>query len=187
MVLNQLWVDLTGGSLDGQQQRDDKERGFLKGSLSRIGLLSVTITLPKASLLGEGVSFTASAGFDNQGKMTARSLSMEIKRLRVPTLVGVNPNEREARQMLVVSVTIDGVSVRGDRYGRVEAGVVKALEESSFETLEALGTHLIGKVEEVFVNGADYTVKVRVEKPIAVPLAECPVVEVRRIVKDYYR
>lgn len=53
--------------------------------------------------------------------------------------------------------------------------------------MEALGAHLIDKVEEVFVNGEDYTVRVKIEKPIAVPLAECPVVEVRRVVQDYYR
>ncbi|KAK0748178.1 hypothetical protein B0T21DRAFT_406716 [Apiosordaria backusii] len=187
LVLNQMWFDLTGTTLDGREEGDKGGRSFLGGSLSRIGLLSVTITLPKASLLGEGVGFTASAGYDEQGRMSARALSMEIKRLRVPTLIGLNPNEREAKQMLIVGVTIEEVNVRGDRYTRVEGTVVKALEESSFETLEALGTHLIDEVEKVFVNARDYTVKVRMEKPIAVPLAECPVVEVRRVVKDYYR
>ncbi|KAK0667368.1 hypothetical protein QBC41DRAFT_139350 [Cercophora samala] len=195
LVLNQLFLDLTGSGLDGANPASDddgagvqtKKPGFLEKSLGRIGLLTVSLTLPKASLLGEGVCLTASAGFDAEGKMTARALGLEVRRLRIPTLVGVNPNEREARQMLVVSVGVEGVRVRGDRYVRVEGAVVKALEESSFETLEALGAHLIDKVEETFVNGEDYTVWVRMEKPIAVPLAECPVVEVRRVVKDYHR
>lgn len=124
-MLNQIFVHLTGLSIDGV--RGDGTP-FLGGSLDRIGFLGVKLTLPKASLLGEGVSLTASAGFDNTGKMTARALGMEITRLGVPTLVGVNPNEREARQMLVVTVGIEGIKVRGDRYVRVEKAVVKVSE-----------------------------------------------------------
>ncbi|KAK4196367.1 hypothetical protein QBC40DRAFT_287389 [Triangularia verruculosa] len=185
-VLAKIWQDLTTTSYNGTPSQV-KKPGLLSPSLERIGLLSVTVTLPRASLLGEGVSFTASAMYNGAGEMEARAMEMNINRLRVPTLVGLNENEREARQMLVVSVGVDGVAVEGDKYFVVERAVVKALEESSFETLEALGAHLMDKVEEVFVNGRDYTVHVKMEKPIAVPTAECPVVEMRRVVKDYYR
>ncbi|KAK4193540.1 hypothetical protein QBC35DRAFT_109438 [Podospora australis] len=188
-VLGRLWEDLTGVQLDGTEPEGEgkKKGGFLGESLKRVGLLSVKILLPKASLLGEGVSYTATAAFDKEGRMTARALQMGVLRVRVPVLIGVNKNEREARQMLITSVGIEMVGVKGDRYTRVEGVLVKALQESAFETLEALGAHLIDRIEEGYVNARDYHVHVEMEKPIAVPLADCPIVEVRRLVKDYYR
>ena len=69
------------------------------------------------------------------------------------------------------------------------------MEKSSFETLEALAAHVADKILGDFRipgNGGDddqssrtttrdrgWQVGVRLEKPIAVPFAECPVVEVR--------
>lgn len=76
------------------------------------------------------------------------------------------------------------------------------MEKSSFETLEALGTHIATRILDDFRldrdlgqqpqqqqqdgNGANqsmrdrgWQVRVTLEKPIAVPFAECPAVEVR--------
>lgn len=71
------------------------------------------------------------------------------------------------------------------------------MEASSFETLEALGTHIATKILDDFrpapsssadtATDADgrtmrergWQVRVCLEKPIAVPFAECPAVEVR--------
>lgn len=61
------------------------------------------------------------------------------------------------------------------------------MEASSFETLEALATQLANKILLDFRIGDNpapmkdrgWQVKVCLEKPIAVPFAECPSVEVR--------
>ena len=61
------------------------------------------------------------------------------------------------------------------------------MEESSFETLEALGSHLSSRVVRDFrpLPGQQYSgyfgwqVKISMEKPTAVPFADGPVVEVR--------
>ena len=62
------------------------------------------------------------------------------------------------------------------------------MEDSSFETLEALGACIADRVLSVFhpsnqelsdVDGSGWQVHVRMEKPTAVPLADCPIVEVR--------
>ncbi|KAK4136384.1 hypothetical protein BT67DRAFT_397446 [Trichocladium antarcticum] len=182
-VLARVWRDLTGLGLDGSSCRalGEARRAFL--DLDRVRFLSLTVALPKASLLGEGVALTASAVFgvggEEEGRMAARALALEISRLRVPTLVGVNANERLARQFVVATVTVDGFESEEDVYTEVEGVVVKALEESSFETLEALGTHLADHVLATASSQAGWQVHIRLEKPTAVPMADCPIVEVR--------
>lgn len=60
------------------------------------------------------------------------------------------------------------------------------METSSFETLEALASHMAEKILSDFRIGDDpkpmrergWRVKICLEKPIAVPFAECPSVEV---------
>ncbi|KAK3985949.1 hypothetical protein QBC44DRAFT_403489 [Cladorrhinum sp. PSN332] len=186
-VLGKLWRDLTGQDLEGQSTGAEKSF-FTKGSLgTTVRLFSLSVLLPKASLLGEGVQYTATAAFKEDGTVEARAMQMKILKLRVPTLIGVNANEREAKQMVITTVTVEQVARRDDLFTKVEGIVVKALEESSFETLEALGTHLIDRVVDGYVNTQDYLVHILMEKPIAVPLADCPIVEVRRLVKDYHR
>ena len=62
------------------------------------------------------------------------------------------------------------------------------MDKSSFETLEALAAHVAGRILADFripgqttttMRDRGWQVGVRLEKPIAVPFAECPVVEVR--------
>jgi dihydroneopterin aldolase len=53
------------------------------------------------------------------------------------------------------------------------------MEASSFETLEALGAHIAEVVFASRWREADWQVCIRMEKPTAVPMADCPIVEVR--------
>ena len=53
------------------------------------------------------------------------------------------------------------------------------MEESSFETLEALGAHLAERVLTSKWHQDNWEVCIRMEKPTAVPMADCPIVEVR--------
>lgn len=61
------------------------------------------------------------------------------------------------------------------------------LEQSAFETLEALGAHLSKTImrdfkpnpKELYSGEDGWQIKVSMEKPTAVPFADCPVVEFR--------
>ncbi|KAK1782073.1 Dihydroneopterin aldolase-domain-containing protein [Copromyces sp. CBS 386.78] len=180
-VIHDLWVGLTGWAHFGSVKEEEKP--FL--DLSTVKFLSLTVTLPKASLLGDGVSMTCSQFFKNGpgDKMRENpiSASLKIHNLKVPTLVGVNPHERRAKQFVTTSVNVERYFRMDDYYAELERVVVKALEESSYETLEALGAHLADKILEPD-HKKDHTkwqVHIRMEKPTAVPLADCPIVEVR--------
>lgn len=127
-VLKAVWMDLTALELDGRP----RDAGWMRQGkavvdLRRVRFLSVTVALPKASLLGEGVSLTASAVFDagGSGTMEARAMALEITRLRVPTLVGVNDNERLAKQFVIVTVTLEGLVREQDFYTHIERDVVQ--------------------------------------------------------------
>lgn len=53
------------------------------------------------------------------------------------------------------------------------------MEESSFETLEALGMHLADRVLSMSSDDEVWQVCIQMEKPTAVVFADCPIVEVR--------
>ncbi|KAI8632246.1 Dihydroneopterin aldolase-domain-containing protein [Xylariaceae sp. FL1651] len=191
-VVELLWVQMTGRVLDGSRVALPPDQvPFLDAT--RLRSLALTLRLPKASLLGSGVSLTTTACFravegekkDNPLRSYARSL--RLHGLHVPTLVGVNANERRAKQMVVADVEIDRYDVAEDIHAELERVVVDTMEASSFETLEALGTHLANTILGEFRIGNSpqamrergWRVRVCLEKPIAVPFADCPSVEIR--------
>ncbi|KAH6853781.1 Dihydroneopterin aldolase-domain-containing protein [Chaetomium sp. MPI-CAGE-AT-0009] len=182
-VLACVWRDLTGLELDGRVCDETAAEGAAPAFLdvSKVRLLSVSVALPKASLLGDGVRLTASAVFNaaEQGQMEGRAMALEVSRLKVPTLVGVNANERLAKQFVIVTVTVEGFASGEDAYTEIERDVVTAMEASSFETLEALGAHLAEVVLDSRWKEDGWQVCIRMEKPTAVPMADCPIVEVR--------
>ncbi|KAI1488255.1 serine/threonine-protein kinase psk1 [Biscogniauxia mediterranea] len=188
-VFELLWVRMTGRVLDGSRVALPADQlPFLDAA--RLRSLSLTLRLPKASLLGAGVSLTAAACFQAapaENPLRSYSRTLRIHGLHVQALVGINPNERQAKQMIVVDVEIERFDVAEDIHTELERTVVDAIEASSFGTLEALGTHVAEKILSDFRIGDSPTpmrerkwqVKVCIEKPIAVPLAECPAVEIR--------
>lgn len=146
-VFELLWVRLTGRVPDGSTVALPPDQvPFLDARTLRS--LSLTINLPKASLLGGGgVSLTTTAAFkaksalipgganDDNGNnddedqvknpIDAYARTLRISGLHVPTLVGVNANEREARQMLVAEVEIDRFDVTGeDVHDQIERVIV---------------------------------------------------------------
>ncbi|KAI0022572.1 Dihydroneopterin aldolase-domain-containing protein [Xylariomycetidae sp. FL0641] len=190
-VFQLLWVRITGRTVDGSRVALPPDQvPFLDAA--RLRSLALSIHLPKASLLGAGVSLATTACFKPQpeaGQNPLRSYArtLRLHGLHVPTLVGVNDNERKAKQMLVADVEIERFDVEEDVHSELERLVVETMEGSSFETLEALGTTIANKILHDFRTGDKPTtmkergwqVKVCLEKPIAVPFAECPAVEVR--------
>lgn len=127
-VVYKLWSGLSGiPFLDDISGTPNT--GFLKAGSFRY--LSVSLKLPKASLVGDGVSITYSAYMrdDLQGHpysaMAVMSSVLKIHDLRVPTLIGINANERQARQTVIANIEIDNWLVYEDVYCSIEAVVVK--------------------------------------------------------------
>ncbi|KAI2636139.1 Dihydroneopterin aldolase-domain-containing protein [Xylaria nigripes] len=191
-VIEVLWAKLTGRAVDGSTAvLPPDQTPFLDAA--RLRSLSLTLHLTKASLLGSGVSLTTTASFagieseNNQNPFRSYARCLRLHGLHIPTLIGVNTNERGAKQMIVVDVEIDRFDAREDVHVEIEKIVVETVEASSFETLEALGTHVANTILDGFrigdssqtVRASGWQIIVRIEKPIAVPFADCPIVEVR--------
>ncbi|TVY73390.1 hypothetical protein LSUE1_G005424 [Lachnellula suecica] len=182
-----LAVDIAAGLTQGQNIKSP-EVPLLSSKMMR--LLEITIMLPKASLLGSGVSVTDSLMYDlsEQGPGLA-SYILTLHDLKVTTLIGVNPNERLAKQLVVATVKIDGMKhtlTATDSYNALEEIVVKTIEESSFQTLEALAAHVGMRIIKYFLiplyvsqssATKDYQITMSFEKPTAVTFADAPVVE----------
>lgn len=95
-------------------------------NLLEVGLI---VFLPKATLLSEGVSLTTSTSYANRKAVQQSGMSfsvLKIHNIRIPTLIGVNPKERLAKQMVVVNVEIDPyVCKENDCYNELEQIIVK--------------------------------------------------------------
>ncbi|CAK7245913.1 MAG: hypothetical protein STHCBS139747_007518 [Sporothrix thermara] len=190
-VLAGLWLDLTGQVVSSGQSSplaDPARTEAVLLSADVVRRLTVTVLLPKASLNGDGASLTITGLLAPQGTVGALAArTLRLHRLRVPTLVGVHPHERTAKQAVVMDVALDRYDGLQDAYPKLEAFVVKLVEASAFETLEALGTHIARAILQEFRPQGPmpddrlpaWYVHVTLEKPIAVPFADAPVVEVR--------
>ena len=126
-VLARVWSHLTGISIDGGKKTFPyDERPFL--DVTRLRSLALTLILPKASLLGKGVSITATALFGRpevlSGVVSSYAMQLAIRRVRVPTLVGVNPKERLAKQLVIADVEVERLYIEDDIYTELEAVIV---------------------------------------------------------------
>lgn len=123
VLLEMIWIVLTGRNVNGDDAAPEA-RPLL--DLARLRFMSLTVTLPKASLLGEGVSLTASNVFPpHLASLSMYGLALKVHKIRVPTLIGVNSNERTAKQFVVVDVEIDRFDYYPDLYCELERIVVK--------------------------------------------------------------
>ncbi|KAK8145076.1 hypothetical protein G3M48_004956 [Beauveria asiatica] len=207
-LLDKTWAQMTGADSRGQDAEVD-ESSLSQGQESQqqqpplppflyfaqLRALEISLHLPKATLLGDGVSLTVTGGFelvtaDGGGGGRVRpvmrqgAVSLKIHRLRVPTLIGVNSNERLAKQVVIASVEIDRLEDDADVYPELEQVVVTVMLESSYETLEALGTQMTVVIAAHLQrkhtpprDGAGWNINLSLEKPIAVPLADAACVE----------
>ncbi len=139
-VLQHLWSSLTGAYADDRPTEPPIDQPFLKRSSLRF--LSITVCLPKASLLGSGVSLTTSAVF---GLKYMYSTTLQIHKLRMPVLIGVNLNERQARQVVIADVDIDRISLSPDIYTKVESMVVKVLSGPQHRLIPGIYALLTGR------------------------------------------
>ncbi|KAF5878663.1 uncharacterized protein Bfra_000830 [Botrytis fragariae] len=115
---------------------------------------SIRIMLPKSSLRGAGASLTAQAiykepSLEEQEAGTLRSTghigescTLRLHDLTVPTIIGLLPKERTMKQNVVANIEIDRWYGLGDLHWDIQQIVVKTIEESSFQTLEALAERI---------------------------------------------
>ncbi|KAF8455029.1 Dihydropteroate synthase-like protein [Kalaharituber pfeilii] len=112
-----------------------------------------------------------------------------IRGLRLVTVIGVNPWEREEGQTVVVNLTlhkpmkrsapknVEGVFDTHYDYRKVAKVVTECVERTSYKTVEALAT-AVARV--VCVQCEVDKVTVSVEKPSALTFADCAGVEITR-------
>ncbi|KAF7919503.1 uncharacterized protein EAE98_009343 [Botrytis deweyae] len=115
---------------------------------------SIRIMLPKSSLRGAGASLTTQTIFkepslEEQEAGVLRSIghigessTLRLHNLTVPTIIGLLPKERTMKQNVVANVEIDRWVGQGDLHWDIQQIVVKTIEESSFQTLEALAERI---------------------------------------------
>jgi len=133
MVVGDAWTALTGRNIGS----DGKEGAGMIGN--EVRFLSITAMLPKASLLGSGVSWTVSECFGTGVYATI----LTVHDLRVPTLIGINVNERLAKQFVIATVMVEGVEPLAlqDKYTELERMVVKVC----YATLKACKAKIAGR------------------------------------------
>ncbi|KAF2124597.1 hypothetical protein P153DRAFT_134907 [Dothidotthia symphoricarpi CBS 119687] len=139
----------------------------------------------KGSMFGDGAGQVFSVRNRSEG---LHSKAMYLQNVRIPCVIGVNSNERLQKQPVVVNLWIDCIdAARADDYAKVESVLFKVISESSFQTLESLLPKVIDELKEkVFTadKDKDTWIKLRVEKPMAVPFADAPAVEMTRPVRS---
>jgi len=88
--------------------------------------LEIKIMLPKASLTGNGVSHTCNIAYsDAEDGPAIHNTVLELHDLRILTLIGVNLNERLAKQIVIANIEIDRWLPLRDCYNELEEIVTK--------------------------------------------------------------
>ncbi|PSN65107.1 hypothetical protein BS50DRAFT_555499 [Corynespora cassiicola Philippines] len=140
----------------------------------------IDVFYPKGSMLGDGAGLLIGT---NQKYGNSVSRVLYLRNVRVPCIIGVNSNERLQKQPVVVNLRVECLPEgRGDDYAKLEGVVTKAISDSSFETLESLSTMVVSELRKNFFGPGDEGahIRLRVEKPLAVPFADAPAIEISR-------
>ena len=70
---------------------------------------------------------TCALPISENGDTEAYSMTLKLHRLRIPTLIGVNSNERLAKQIVLSNIELDFWSMASDLYNELEEIVVKVV------------------------------------------------------------
>lgn len=144
-LINWIFVYLTGRRANGSVPDAALAHSYIRGgcpclvdgplyeqpllSMDTLQEMEMTLRLPKGTLLSEGVSLTITAGYlpgNRVNQSAPYSAVLKLENIKIPTLIGLNPNERLAKQMVIATVEIDPYVVVGqDHYNELEQIVVK--------------------------------------------------------------
>lgn len=159
--------------------------------------VKVVVEKPRALLRADAAGITITRKRSEDGVVVhGDSDRVFVKNLRLVTIIGVNPWEREEKQEVIINLTMHGPSM--DRpmvptleYPEKEDGhitphcdfsfvakrVTQLVEASDYKTIEALVTAV---AREACISCRISKITVRAEKPSALTFAECPGVEITR-------
>ncbi|KAF2815932.1 uncharacterized protein BDZ99DRAFT_126070 [Mytilinidion resinicola] len=134
------------------------------------------IFYPKACMQGDGAGYIIST--TDEGIFA----TLYLKSVRIPCLIGVNSNERQAKQPVIANLWIENVhEAYSDAYNEAEKILIQTVESSSFETLESLATQVVADLrKQIFLSHGTAAIRLRLEKPMAVPFADAPSIEIYR-------
>ncbi|KAF2405181.1 hypothetical protein EJ06DRAFT_525722 [Trichodelitschia bisporula] len=144
----------------------------------------VDILYPKASRAGEGVGYREGRIL-GEGHGLAYSV-LYFQDIHDLTIVGINNHEQKFEQPLVINVWLDGLILSSPMsISEFEEAIVYEIESHlGTKTLEKLATLLSkrlaasSKVRQLGAASSTAILGLRIRKPLAVPLADGPVVEV---------
>lgn len=146
--------------------------------------IETNICYMKGSMFGEGAGHITSR-IEGTG---TRSNVLYLRDVRIPCLIGVNANERLQKQPVVLNVWVDNIhDSRVEDYPQLEALLFELISGSTFQTIESLLAWLVEELrQKFFTQEVDQSawIKLRIEKPHAVPFADAPAVEVTRPVRS---
>lgn len=117
--------------------------------------------------------------------------TITIKNLRLRCLIGFNPDERREKQDVIITMELFTDIRRGGtsddpadilNYKTVNKAVIRHVEASSYNTLEALATS-IARVAIVDCGVSD--LRVTVQKPHALRFTDDVMVTIRRTQSDF--
>ncbi|KAI8932495.1 hypothetical protein NX059_010677 [Plenodomus lindquistii] len=150
--------------------------------------VETNVCYPKGSMLGDGAGHMTSTIQNRPGQVAAlRSTVLYLRNVRIPCVIGVNANERLQKQPVVLNIWIDNIAdSRVDDYAELETLLIQLVAETSFQTIESLLAWLMEELRQRFFTrdqDQDAWVRLRVAKPLAVPFADAPAVEIVRPVR----
>jgi len=149
-----------------------------------IHAIQTTIKYVKGSMFGESIGYTTC----NNERDGTKSNTLCLQNVRIPCLIGVNPNERLRKQPVVVNLWVDCISDdRVDDYAQLEQVIFDMISETTYQTIESLLAYVVNKLRLDFFSkdkDQDVWIKLRAAKPLAVPSAEAPAVEITRCLFD---
>ncbi|KAF2859408.1 hypothetical protein K470DRAFT_219284 [Piedraia hortae CBS 480.64] len=145
---------------------------------ANVAKVEINLSLPQGSMNGEGVVIGCRT---MSNEKSSRSLVCKLCNVKVMCIIGIHAHERKKKQPLIVtcSVWLDNrpeSTSWAENWTLIEDTLVKIMEVSESQTLEALA-HLTAAQISSFV-GSNNTVRLRLEKPRAVPFAAASAVEV---------
>ncbi|KAF8262322.1 Dihydropteroate synthase-like protein [Lactarius quietus] len=153
------------------------------GAFPEIQEMTVDVVKPRALPYAEGVRILSSRARDGFRLAPDR---LSIQRLSCNLIVGLNPCEREDKQLVYFDVDIS--TARGPGSGidfrQLAKEIHQEVESSEFISLESLAC-LTARITLRHANKHDNIVTVRAAKPKALVFADAAEVEIVRTPQDY--
>ncbi|RPA94719.1 Dihydropteroate synthase [Choiromyces venosus 120613-1] len=156
------------------------------------GWVKVIVEKPRALLRADAAGIAITRRKNSEGEVLAEgSDRVFVKDLRLVTIIGVNPWEREEKQAVVINLTMHKENSPGKPVEVAEGGkfdphynfrsvvkrVTEHVEASDYKTVEAFVTAV---AKEACIGCGISKITVRAEKPSALTFAEGPGVEITR-------